>query len=67
MAGVAQPDSTLGTAARDSFRLLLWQSHLLTVCAPLAFARYPSSALLPFLFWGLLIKAEQWEKGYPYY
>ena len=29
--------------------------------------RYPSSALLSFLFWGLLIKAAQQEKGYPYY
>ena len=31
-------------------------------------ARYPSSTLFPpFSFWGLLIKAEYQEKGYPYY
>ena len=29
--------------------------------------RFPSSSLLPFLFGGLLIKAEYQEKGYPYY
>ena len=29
-------------------------------------AKYPSSTFFPFAFWGLLIKAEQKEKGYPY-
>ena len=28
--------------------------------------RFLSSTLLPFLFWGLLIKTECYEKGYPY-
>ena len=30
-------------------------------------ARFPSSTLLPFVFGGLLVKAECWEKGYSYH
>ena len=29
--------------------------------------RFLNSTPLPFLFWGLLIKTEYQEKGYPYY
>ena len=30
-------------------------------------SRFPSSTLLPFFFLGSLFKAEEQEKGYPYY
>ena len=45
--------------------LTLVTTHMLCVSARTA--RYPSSTLLPFLVGGILIKTEQWEKGYPSY
>ena len=30
------------------------------------FSRYPSSTLFPLFVWGLLSKAEHWDKGHPF-